>query len=86
MVIIGARDDPRTQALLDALYGAAQPNKVVQVIAPGEALPPNHPAQGKEAVEGQATAYVCVGTTCSLPVTGAEALLQALPAPHEHDG
>ncbi len=32
-------------------------------------LPAAHPAAGKSAVDGRATAYVCRGETCSLPAT-----------------
>jgi uncharacterized protein YyaL (SSP411 family) len=33
------------------------------------ALPANHPAQAKIAVGSGSAAFVCVGETCSLPVT-----------------
>jgi len=32
-------------------------------------LPNGHPAQGKGPIDGNAAAYVCVGQTCSLPIT-----------------
>jgi uncharacterized protein YyaL (SSP411 family) len=69
VVIIGARSETRTDALLAEAWRTALPGRVLQVIAPGAALPDGHPAQYKEQVEGQATAYVCVGSFCSLPQT-----------------
>jgi len=50
------------------------------VIAPEAALPANHPAAGKAQKDGVATAYVCIGETCSLPVTDAGGLSAAVPA------
>jgi uncharacterized protein YyaL (SSP411 family) len=60
--------------LLAALGPVAQPNRVLQQVAPGQALPASHPAQGKSQVDGKPTAYVCVGATCSLPLTDPAAL------------
>ena len=54
-------------ALLAEAWRTALPGRVLQVIAPGAVLPDGHPAQYKEQVEGLATAYVCVGSFCSLP-------------------
>ena len=45
---------------------------------PGDALAASHPAHGKGAVNGRAAAYVCVGTTCSLPIEDARALARQL--------
>ena len=43
-------------------------------------LPPAHPAAGKGPVGGRATAYLCEGPVCSLPLTDAAALAAALAA------
>jgi hypothetical protein len=48
------------------------------VTAPDAALPPGHPAAGKGQVAGRATAYVCRGPTCSLPLTEPAALADEL--------
>ena len=40
-------------------------------IAPGTSMPAGHPAAGKTQRDGKATAYLCVGPTCSLPVSDA---------------
>jgi len=50
-------------------------------IAPGESTPYGvDPVwlAGRVAVEGRATAYLCHGTTCSLPVTRPEDVVSAL--------
>jgi uncharacterized protein YyaL (SSP411 family) len=55
--------------LLDAVRWRWSPNVVLSVHDDAVALPPSHPAAGKVAVNGRATAYVCRGEVCSLPVT-----------------
>ena len=78
LVIIGDRQDPQSQDLLDGIFAACLPNRIMTVISPEDELPATHPASGKTQKDGLATAYVCVGTTCSLPLTGKEALIEAL--------
>ena len=78
IAIIGARGEADTDALLRAAFAAPAPTRLVNVIAPDAALPRNHPAHGKKQDGGGATAYVCVGQTCSLPLTEAAALMQTL--------
>ena len=43
-------------------------------------LPQGHPAHGKQALDGTATAYICPGQSCLPPITEAAALSQALDA------
>ena len=50
------------------------------MIAPDQALPAGHPAAGKGRVDGHATAYVCRGTTCTLPIVEPQALATELAA------
>jgi uncharacterized protein YyaL (SSP411 family) len=78
IVVVGKRDSEDTRALLRAVYGACLPNRILQVVRPGEWLPESHPAAGKDQVDGKATAYVCHGATCSLPLTEPEELSRAL--------
>jgi uncharacterized protein len=78
VVIRGMRGDAATDALLRAVYAVSLPTRVLLVVAPGEALPATHPAASKDQVNGRATAYVCRGPVCSLPITDAEALKQEL--------
>ena len=81
IAILRERESEDTRALLRAAESASLPTKVVQVVAPGVALPRGHPAAGMSMVAGQATAYVCIGRACSLPVTAAGALIAALSTP-----
>jgi uncharacterized protein len=78
IAIIGNREDSGCQSLLSAIYDVNVMNKIVSVIAPTDSLPDNHPASGKEQLDDAATAYVCVGMTCSLPITDAAALTSYL--------
>ena len=78
IVIAGDSADKATSALADIAWRAAPPNKIVQLVAPGAKLAPSHPASGKGPVGGKAAAYVCVGSTCSLPLTAPDALDQHL--------
>jgi uncharacterized protein YyaL (SSP411 family) len=80
VAIIGKRGEAATDALIRAAYSVAAPNRVLLVAAPDATLPVGHPAIFKPQVEGKPTAYVCVGATCSLPVTDALALEAELEA------
>jgi hypothetical protein len=69
----------------DALAAAALRlpflDRVVLRAPSAEALPASHPAQAKLAAVQQASAvFVCVGETCSLPVTDAAAIAQTVAA------
>ncbi|MBM3491040.1 MAG: thioredoxin domain-containing protein [Alphaproteobacteria bacterium] len=80
VAILGRRGEAGTDALLAAALSAPVPCRVLQVAEPGQPLPAGHPAAGKTARPGQATAYVCVGPVCSLPVSQPAALTAALTA------
>jgi uncharacterized protein YyaL (SSP411 family) len=54
------------------------PNRALEVISPGVVLPEGHPARYKEQLDGKATAYVCRGAICSLPVTSLSELTETL--------
>jgi uncharacterized protein len=69
VVIIGHRDDAATQSLIRTAWASADPNRYVHVVTPGRSPPEGHPAAGKDRIDGKATAYVCRGPVCSLPVT-----------------
>jgi len=74
IVVIGDRSRADSGRLLTAIAGLSLPGRVLQVIAPGAALPAGHPARYKTQVDGKATVYVCVGQICSLPATTAAEL------------
>ncbi|MFQ5773823.1 MAG: thioredoxin domain-containing protein [Kiloniellaceae bacterium] len=80
IVIVGDREADDARALLRAVYRVNLPNRVLQVVAPDQPLPAAHPAHGKGQVGGAATAYVCRGTSCSLPLTDPAELRRALAA------
>ena len=74
IVIVGARGEADCDAMIRATYSLSLPNRVMRVIDPGSSMPAGHPAAGKTQQDGKVTAYLCVGPTCSLPVTDAGAL------------
>jgi uncharacterized protein YyaL (SSP411 family) len=80
VAVIGERNDAATKALVRAAQALATPNVVLSVIAPDATLPASHPAAGKAQQGGKATAYVCIGEVCSLPVTDAVKLGEAVPS------
>src|SRR5262249_21003059 len=78
IVLAGDPNDAAFMALHRAVYEVSLPNRLVQTVKPGEQLPADHPAHGKGLVEGKPAAYVCEGPVCSLPLTDAHALRDAL--------
>jgi uncharacterized protein YyaL (SSP411 family) len=78
IVVIGQADGADTAALKREIYRVSRPDRVVNFIAPGTPLPPAHPAFNKAALDGRATAYVCRGMVCSLPIVEPDALAAAL--------
>jgi uncharacterized protein YyaL (SSP411 family) len=63
-----------TELLSRIAWDCCVPNRLVTVLAPGAESPPGHPAEGKTSIDGQATAYVCVGQACSLPIIDPQVL------------
>jgi len=78
IVVVGAADGADTAALKRVIYGVSRPGRVLNVVAPGAALPRAHPAFGKTLLDHRATAYVCRGTVCSPPIVNPEVLGAAL--------
>lgn len=69
VVIVGTRGKTDADSLIVGTVTTSLPNRALDVIAPGTVLPSGHPARYKDQIDGMATAYVCRGTICSLPVT-----------------
>ena len=72
IVVVGAPDDPATQALLSAARRAFPPDRVVVHVHDGnrEALERATPiVAGKTTVDGKSAAYVCRLGVCDAPVT-----------------
>ncbi len=82
IVLVGAVDDPGLADLRRAVYTVSLPRRVVQIVGPGEGLPADHPAHGKTMIEGNATAYVCEGPVCSLPIVVSSQLVDTLTNSH----
>ncbi len=68
------QQDRDCAAMRHAVFGHSLPNRILLYVADGAALPSTHPAHGKVRIENKTTAYVCWGTTCSLPLNDPEAL------------
>lgn len=80
VAIIGRRGDVATEALIDAAYRVSAPNRVLLVSPPDATLPETHPAHAKVQIDATATAYVCLGPTCGLPVTAPAELAVSIKA------
>jgi uncharacterized protein YyaL (SSP411 family) len=66
------------EAMRDALTYISLPGAVVEWLPENGSAPPGSAAFGMRAIEGKATAYICIGPQCSQPVTTADELLTAL--------
>ncbi len=82
IVIRGRRGESDTDTLLRLLHSVSLPTRVLSVVEPGAGLPQNHPASGKDQVASRATAYICRGPVCSLPITEATVLKEELETRH----
>lgn len=79
-VLLGVPGEPGFEALLQTIQKPFLPHAVIVRSGPGEngvsdltPLP-----QNKGMVDGRATAYICAGSECSLPVTDPESLAKLL--------
>ncbi len=59
------------EALLDVLKTISLPRLILLEAEGASPLPASHPAAGKTAIGGRATAYICAGRSCLAPVTDA---------------
>ncbi len=78
VVIIGDERSTDTQALVRAVLDRSVPCRILTIMKPTQKLNKDHPAFGKSMQNGMATAYVCIGATCSDPVVDPAALAQGL--------
>src|SRR6266540_7066530 len=78
--IVIAGEGPRANELVAAARKLAFLDRIVLRAPSAAALPASHPAQAKLAATSEAAAFVCVGETCSLPVTTPETLAEAVAA------
>lgn len=82
VVIAGDSKKADTKAMLTALQSRYTPNKVV-LLRPTEAEPPEVVALAEftryqKAIQGKATAYVCLNYMCKAPTTSIDRMLQLL--------
>ena len=77
IALVGEPADPELRAMLDVALGEYRPFQVVALKRPGEASPIPLLA-GREALNGRATAAVCLNFACRLPVTRAADLREQL--------
>jgi uncharacterized protein YyaL (SSP411 family) len=80
LIVLIVPEGGDARELRGALRDLSLPNVVVQEMRAGEPLPASSPAQGKTAIEGKPTAYVCIGPQCSLPVTEPAKLVETIKA------
>jgi uncharacterized protein YyaL (SSP411 family) len=80
VAIVGDPQDTATRALLEPVATGYRPNQVLAVAADpeGSSVPLLH---DRTAVGGAATAYLCRGFSCRMPVTDAEGLRAQLEEP-----
>ena len=81
VVIVGERDDPDTQVLVDEARRGFNPDRIVALMEPDEAADTGTGLplfEGRRMINGQPTAYVCKNYACEMPVTDVAALAEQL--------
>jgi uncharacterized protein YyaL (SSP411 family) len=78
IVIIGERDADDTKALAAIARNSGDAAMVLQILPSDANLSDLHPAKGKSRLGAAATAYLCRGQSCSLPLVDPPALATAL--------
>jgi uncharacterized protein YyaL (SSP411 family) len=80
IAIVGGLSRPQTRALVDAISQQYLPNRILVGVEPDEQpLRPATPLlRGRHMIDGQSTAYLCRGHSCSSPITDPESLKQGL--------
>jgi uncharacterized protein len=78
--IVVTGDGPRAQSLLTAARERPPLDRIILHASSAETLPPSHPAREKIKAMNEPAAFVCVGETCSLPVTDPAGLNDAIGA------
>jgi len=71
----------RADALVQAALKVPSLTRTVLRARSADALPASHPAQPKVAAAHEPAAFLCVGTTCSLPIVSASAIAEAVSSP-----
>jgi len=82
VAVVGAADDPRTDALHRVALRASAPGLVVARGEPGRADEGPALLHDRPLVDGEPAAYVCRGFVCDRPTTGADELGRQLGGAH----
>jgi uncharacterized protein YyaL (SSP411 family) len=79
VALVGTADDPEAQGLRDSVWRSYAPNLVV-AIRRGDGIDDGGVPllQGRLAVGGTPTAYVCEGFTCRLPTSDATEVMRQI--------
>ncbi len=80
LVVVGALDDPRTQALLREIRSAYLPNRVLVHVDPSRTGRVTPLTEGRTLVNGQPAVYVCRNYACRLPAVSPQQLREQLAA------
>ena len=80
IVICGDAGSEEYAVLRRAALDLPAAHIVIQTARNTDHLESHHPAFGKDAVDGRASAYVCRNQTCSLPITDPAELVKAVAA------
>lgn len=78
LAVIVAPDGTDPNPLLKVIGKAVDPALSFLVLQDTDKLAPNHPAHGKNALDGKPTAYLCREGVCSFPMTRRKELEEAL--------
>ena len=78
--IVVTGEGARAEALLNVARASASLDRIVLHARSAAALPPSHPAQQQVRAASEPSAFICVGETCSLPVTDPAGLAASLDA------
>jgi uncharacterized protein len=78
--IVVTGEGARADALLTAARALPPLDRIVLHAAPAGGLPASHPAQQHVRAAAVPSAFVCIGETCSLPVSDPASLVHALEA------
>jgi uncharacterized protein YyaL (SSP411 family) len=78
--IVVTGEGPRAESLLATARALAPLSRIVLYAATAAALPSQHPARDKIAAASEPSAFICIGETCSLPVSDPAGLIGAIEA------
>ncbi len=78
--IVVTGEGARADDLLTAARKLPFLDRIVLRASSAAALPATHPAQAKIKATSQAAAFICIGETCSLPVSEPDAIAETVAA------